>query len=121
MGQTVVFIVLTVVESNLLTIDGYTHGYQFVYQLIAQPTHAECIDKDNDDGQQMVEENHESVPRAIDKDNDDGQQMVEENHESVPRACNQSFLDEDTCQHSSEDTACAVSGEYVEGIVDAAT
>ena len=99
MGQTVVLIVLALVESNLLTIDGDAHGYQFVYQRIAQPTHAECIDKDNDDGQQMVEENYESVPRA----------------------CNQSFLDEDTCQHSSEDTACAVSGEYVEGIVDAAT
>ena len=55
---------LTVVESNFLTIDGDTHGYQFVYQRIAHPTHAKCIDKDNDDGQQMVEENHESVPRA---------------------------------------------------------
>ena len=62
MGHTVVLIMLTVVESNFLTIDGDTHGYQFVYQRIAHPTHAKCTDKDNDDGQQMVEENPSHVP-----------------------------------------------------------
>ena len=64
MRQAIVFIVLREVESNLLTIGRDAHGYETVDQLVAQPTHGEGIDKDYDDGQQMVEENNEAFPCA---------------------------------------------------------
>ena len=45
--------------------------------------------------------------------------MVEEDDKSVPCAGDEPLLDEDTCQHSAEDTARAVSRKDVEGVVNA--
>ena len=95
MGEAVVLIVLAVVEAYLLAIYGDTHRYQPVYQGVANPTHDEGIDKDDDDGKQVIKEYHESIPCAG----------------------YQAFLNEDAGQYGAEDTACAVGREYVEGII----
>ena len=95
--QSVVLIVLREVEAHLFTILRHTHGNQTVYEFISQPTHGESIDEDDDDGQQMIEEDDKTIPRAGDE----------------------SFLNEDTRQHGAEDTTRAVRREHVEGVVDA--
>ena len=96
MRQSVVLIVLREIETHLFAECRHTHGDEAVDEFIAQPTHSEGIDKHDDDGQQVVEEDHKTLPRAG----------------------NQTLLDKDTCQHRAEDTARAVRGEHVEGIVN---
>ena len=49
----------------------------------------------------------------------EGEEMVEEYYETFPSACYQSFLNEDSRQNSTEDTACSVGWEYIERIVNA--
>ena len=97
-GETIVLIVLREVETNLFAEGRDSHGNQHVDEFIAQPTHGEGVNKHNDDGQQVVEEDNESIPGASD----------------------QSLLDEDTCEHSTKDTTRAMCGEHIEGIIDAA-
>ena len=96
MRQSVVLIVLREVETHLFTKGRHTHGDQTVDERVAQPTHGEGIDEHDDDGEQVVEEDHKTFPCA----------------------CNETLLNEDTSQHRTEDTTRAVRGEYVEGIVD---
>ena len=96
MRQSVVLIVLREVETHLFTKGRHTHGDQTVDKRVTQPTHGEGIDEHDDDGEQVVEEDHKTFPCA----------------------CNETLLNEDTSQHRTEDTTRAVRGEYVEGIVD---
>ena len=97
MSQTIVLVMLREVESDLLAIDRDAHGDETVDEFIAQPAHGESIEEHDDDGQQMVEEDDKTIPRAG----------------------NKSFLNEDTRQHRAEDTTRAVGGEHIEGVVDA--
>ena len=94
--QSVVLIVLREVETDLFTKCRHTHGDEAVDEFVTQPTHSEGINKHDDDGQQMVEENHKTIPRT----------------------CDEALLDEDTRQHRTKDTTSAVCGEHVEGIVN---
>lgn len=95
-GQSVMLVVLRKVKAHFLAECRYTHGNQHVDEFIASPAHG----------------------KGVEEYDDDGQQMVEEDHEAVPRARNQPLLDEDTREHRTEDTARSVSGKHVEGIVD---
>ena len=85
------------VETNLFAISRHTHGDEMVNKFVAQPTHGEGVYEDNDDSQQVVEENNKALPCSGDE----------------------SLLNEDTREYGTKDTACAVGGEYVEGIIDA--
>ena len=97
MGETIVLVVLGEVQANLFTIGRDAHGNKAIDEFVAQPTHGKRIDKHDDDGQEMEEENDETFPRAGDE----------------------TFLNEDTRQHGAEDTTRAVGGEDIECIVDA--
>ena len=96
MRQAIVLVVLREVESDLFTVGRDAHRDEAVNELVAQPTHEECIEEYDGDGKQMVEEYHEAVHRA----------------------CNESLLNKDTCQHGAENATRAVRGEYIERIVD---
>ena len=67
-----------------------------VDELVAQPTHN----------------------KRVCEDNDNGQQVIEENHKSVPCTSNQTFLDKDTGKHCAEDTTCAVLFQYIYSIMN---
>ena len=95
-GKTVVLVVLTVVETNTLTILRHSHRYAKVDKPVAKITHHEGIG------------NHHHHCK----------QMIEEDDESLGCAGNETLMDEDTSEHRTEDTASAMSGEHVEGIVD---
>ena len=98
MRQTIVFLVLGEVEAHALALCTHAHGDDLVDKPVAQITHGKRIDDDDGHGKQMVKEDHHASPLARDE----------------------AFLDEDAREHCAEDTARAVGGEYVEGIVDAA-
>ena len=93
--QSVVLVVLREVQTHLFAVGRHAHGDETVNEFVAQPTHGEGINKHDDDGQQVVEENHKTIPCA----------------------CNKAFLNEDSRQHGAKDATCAVGGEHVERIV----
>lgn len=95
MGEAIVLGMLAHIQTHTLALGAHTHGDEAVYEPIAQIAHAESVDNDNSHGQQVVEEDHEALPRA-------GYQAL---------------LDEDAGEHSAENTARAVGGKHVEGIV----
>ena len=66
-SQSVVLIVLRKVETYLLAEGRHTHRYQTVDEFIACPAHGKGVDKHNDDGQQMIEEDYKAIPCAGDE------------------------------------------------------
>ena len=66
MCQAIVLVVLREVKAYLLTIGRDAHGNKAINELIAQPAHGKGVGEDNNNGKQVIEENHESVPCAGD-------------------------------------------------------
>ncbi len=91
----IVLIVLRDVETDVLAPLANTHRDEVVDEPIAEVTHNERIN----------DYYHE------------GKEMVKEYYETFPSAGYQTFLNEDTRQNCSEDTARSVCWEYIEGIV----
>ena len=95
--KTIVLIVLRDVKTDMLAPLANTHWDEVVDEPITEVTHNERINDYYDEGKEMVKEYYETLPSA--------------GYES--------FLNEDTCQNCSEDTARSVCWEYIEGIVNA--
>ena len=95
-SQSIVLVMLGEVKSYLLAVCRYAHGQQLVYKPITHPTHYKCIDKDYHDGEQVIQEDHETIPCAG----------------------YQSLLYEYACEHGAEYAARAVCGEYIQSIID---
>ncbi len=95
--KTIVLVVLRDVETDMLALLANTHRDEVVDKPIAEVAHYERIDDDYCEGEEVIEEYYETFPSA----------------------CYESFLNEYSRQNSTEDTACAMCWEYVEGIVNA--
>ena len=95
MSQAVVLIVLRNVETDVLAPLANTHWDEVIDEPVTEVAHNECIDDYYNEGEEVIEEYYETFPSA----------------------CYETFLNEDTCQNSTEDTACSVSWEYIERIV----
>ena len=95
-SKTIVLVVLTVVETNTLTVLRHTHRNAKVDEPVTEVTHYEGI------------YNHHHY----------GKEMIEEHDESFGSARYKTLVDEDTGENCTKDTSCTMSGEHVEGIVD---
>ena len=95
--KTIVLIVLRDVETDMLALLANAHRDEVVDEPIAEVAHYERID------------NYYC----------EGEEVIEEYYETFPSACYETFLNEDSRQNSTEDTACSVCWEYIEGIVNA--
>ena len=93
--KTIVLIVLRDVKTDMLALLANAHWDEVVDKPIAEVAHNERIDNYYYEGEEMVEEYYETFPSA----------------------CYETFLNEDTCQYSTEDTASSVSWEHIERII----
>ena len=94
-GETVVLVVLAIVETDTLAVLRNSHWYKLVDEPVAEVADCKCIDNYYCHGNQMIEEYYETFRCASYK----------------------TFLNEDTREDSTKDTTCSVGWENVEGIV----
>lgn len=95
-SQSIVLIMLTEVESHLLTLDTHSHRDELIDEPIAEVAHSEGVDEYYDDGEKMEEEYDKAIPCSGDE----------------------SFADEDSRHDGTDDTTRSVSREHIECIVN---